>query len=518
LTTHATRSSGASRDSARSGSGGGGPRRRPRAQGGGRSSRPAPVAEKSPLDRALDASAATELVIPESFGAFGLPPRLVDNLEQRGITVPTAIQARTLGDSLAGRDVLGRASTGSGKTLAFGIPLLARLAQSSKAVPTKPSGLVLVPTRELAEQVRNALAPLAQTIGRTVTAVYGGASIPSQINALARGVDVVVATPGRLEDLIARKSCDLSQVEITVLDEADYMADLGFMPAVTRLLDQVPDGGQRLLFSATLDRGVDALVRRYLVDPAVHAVASADTPVESMDHLGFEVGAEDKPDVAAVVAARHGRTLIFVRTKHGADRLAKRLDKAGLAAAAIHGNRSQGQRQRALDDFAAGRVPVLVATDVAARGIHVDGVDLVVHYDPPADHKDYLHRSGRTARAGARGTVLSLVVPGERRDAEAMHRKLSTGAAFVPVTTDSEPVRELVESGTPIVVIQRPVARAEHGYSDAPGQPRRSGGPRRDGVGGRGSGGRGGSGRPGSGGAGGGRGRGPRDRSGQPRT
>jgi superfamily II DNA/RNA helicase len=351
---------------------------------------------------------------------------------------------------------------------------------------------VLVPTRELAEQVRGALAPLAQTLGLTVAAVYGGVSIPRQVDALARGADVVVATPGRLEDLIARHACDLGGVRVTVLDEADHMADLGFLPAVTRLLDQVPAGGQKLLFSATLDRGVAGLVTRYLVEPAVHAVASAATPVDGMDHLAFEVAAEAKTDVATEVARRDGRTLIFVRTKHGADRLARRLDRGGVAAAAIHGNRSQSQRQRALQDFAAGRVPVLVATDVAARGIHVDGVDLVVHYDPPADHKDYLHRSGRTARAGARGTVLSLVLPEERRDAERLHATLDTGTTVVTVAPGAAPVRELAASGTPLPApapAAPPVARpaADHPRPGRRGRGAR-GGPRTPGRGSRHSG------------------------------
>ncbi|MGF1664480.1 MAG: DEAD/DEAH box helicase [Kineosporiaceae bacterium] len=445
---------------------GSGPRRRSGGRTGGRprtaTRAPAPRAPRpSELDLALDAAAAADQPTPASFRGFGLSEDLVVTLERRGIRVPSPIQARTLPDALAGRDVLGRARTGSGKTLAFGVPMLALLARGPRARATRPTGLVLVPTRELAEQVRNALAPLAQTLGLAVAAVYGGASIPRQVDALTRGADVVVATPGRLEDLVARGSCHLGEVRVAVLDEADFMADLGFLPAVTRILDQVPGGGQKLLFSATLDRGVDALVRRYLSDPAVHAVASAETPVDSMDHLAFEVTHDDKTDVAAEVAARHGRTLFFVRTKHGADRLTKRLARNGVSAAAIHGNRSQPQRQRALDDFAAGRVPVLVATDVAARGIHVDDVDLVVHYDPPADHKDYLHRSGRTARAGARGTVLSILLPDERRDAERMYRHLSTGTSVVAVAPGTEAVRALASSGTPITVVERPAPRPE---------------------------------------------------------
>ncbi len=466
----------------------GGPRRRPAGSSGTRrrsssSTRQPPRApEPSVLDRALDAAAATAQPTPASFRGFGLAEELVVTLERRGIRVPSAIQARTLPDALAGRDILGRAQTGSGKTLAFGIPVLAGLSAGAKARPGHPGALILVPTRELAEQVKEAMAPLAQTVGRSVTAVYGGASIPRQVEALNRGVDVVVATPGRLEDLIARRSCSLSEVRVTVLDEADFMADLGFMPAVTRILDQVPTGTQRMLFSATLDRGVDALVRRYLVEPAVHAVASPATRVDSMDHLAFEVDTENKNDIAYEVAKRDGRTLFFVRTKHGADRLAKRLSKDGVSAGAIHGNLSQSQRQRALDAFSAGRIPVLVATDVAARGIHVDAVDLVVHYDPPADHKDYLHRSGRTARAGARGTVLSLVLPAERSAIAAIHRRLETGTTTVVVDQTHEAVRELAASGTPVILKAEPVREPERAerprYGRGPtagGRPRRNG-------------------------------------------
>lgn len=436
----------------------GGPRRRPT---GGPRRRPsgasAPrVPQPSALDLALDAAAAAPQPTPPSFRGFGLAEPMIITLERRGITVPSPIQARSLPDALAGHDILGRAQTGSGKTLAFGIPMLTNLAAGPKARPNRPLGLILVPTRELAEQVKDALAPLAHTLNRSVTAVYGGASIPRQVDALNRGADVVVATPGRLEDLIARRSCALGEVNVTVLDEADFMADLGFMPAVTRILDQVQPGTQRMLFSATLDRGVDALVTKYLVDPAVHAVASPAARIDSMDHLTFEVDAETKADVAAEVAARQGRTLFFVRTKHGADRLAKRLTRGGLSAGAIHGNLSQSQRQRALDAFAAGRVPVLVATDVAARGIHVDAVDLVVHYDPPADHKDYLHRSGRTARAGARGTVLSLVLPSERSGIAAIHRRLETGTTAVVVDPRHAAVRELASSGTPVIITAEP--------------------------------------------------------------
>jgi superfamily II DNA/RNA helicase len=315
------------------------------------------------------------------------------------MSAPFAIQTRAIPDALSGRDVLGRGATGSGKTLAFGLPMLSRLVGGERLRGT-PRGLVLVPTRELAQQVSDALAPLAQALDLKVTTVYGGASMGRQIDQLRRGVDVVVATPGRLQDLIDQRECTLEALQITVLDEADHMADLGFMPAVTALLDMTADGTQRLLFSATLDRGVDKLVRQYLVDPAVHAVASADSTVTTMDHRVYAVQGDAKVDISAEIAARPGRTLFFVRTKHGADRLAMQMRKVGVEAAAIHGNLTQHARKRALENFTTGHARVLVATDVAARGIHVDDVDLVVHYDPPADHKDYLHRSGRTARAG----------------------------------------------------------------------------------------------------------------------
>ncbi|MEP6853388.1 MAG: DEAD/DEAH box helicase [bacterium] len=348
------------------------------------------------------------------FTDLGLPRRLTDALFTAGIRTPFPIQAAVIGDVLAGRDVLGRAATGSGKTLAFGLPLLARL-EGSRATARRPRGLVLVPTRELAMQVTDALTPLARACGLTVRLVAGGLPIGSQISALASGVDVLVCTPGRLEDLLERRACDLGAVEVSVLDEADHMADLGFLPAVRRILNRTPAGGQRLLFSATLDGDVATLVAAYLQDPAAHAVASATAQVDTMSHHLFTVSSGDKVDLAARIGSREGRTLMFVRTKHGADRLARQLGKVGVAAGALHGGRSQPQRTRALSAFREGSVPVLVATDVAARGIHIDDVSLVLHVDPPADHKDYLHRSGRTARAGASGTVVVLATPEQER-------------------------------------------------------------------------------------------------------
>jgi superfamily II DNA/RNA helicase len=413
---------------------------------------PAPV--KSDLEIALDAAAELAAADPQAdatFASIGVPQKLVTALERRGMTAPFAIQTRAIPDALAGRDVLGRAQTGSGKTLAFGLPLLARLA-GGKRRGGRPRGLVLVPTRELAQQVHDALQPLAQGLDVKLCAVYGGASMGRQIDQLRRAVDIVVATPGRLQDLIEQGECSLAEVQVVVLDEADHMADLGFLPVVTMLLGMTPADGQRLLFSATLDRGVDKLVRQFLNDPAMHAVASDTSHVELMDHRVFAVSHDSKVEIAAEIAARPGRTLIFVRTKHGADRLALQLRRTGVEAGAIHGNLTQNARKKALDMFSRGQARVLVATDVAARGIHVDDVDLVVHYDPPADHKDYLHRSGRTARAGASGTVLSLLLSDQVREHQRMRERAGIEANAQSVTPGHPAVREIAESGEQIVV------------------------------------------------------------------
>ena len=374
-----------------------------------------------------------------SFAELGIPTSLTAVLAARGITTPRPIQARTLPDALAGRDVLGRAETGSGKTLAFGLPLLARTASGSgRRRPGTPRGLVLVPTRELADQVHDELLPLAAVLGLRLLAVYGGVPLGRQARALRGGIDVVVATPGRLLDLLGQGACSLDQVGITVLDEADHMADMGFLPAVTSLLDQVPAGGQRLLFSATLDGQVDTLVRRYLTDPVRHQLAPTAAGTARMDHQIRSVRASDKVAVAAELAAGPGRTLVFVRTKHRAARLARQLEHAGVRAGALHGNLTQPARTRALAAFAAGTVPVLVATDIAARGIHVDGIELVVHFDPPAEPKAYLHRSGRTARAGAAGTVITLALPEQASEVAKLHRR----AQVSPPGRAGEPVRQ----------------------------------------------------------------------------
>jgi superfamily II DNA/RNA helicase len=426
-----------------------GPSRRPT----GRSS---PAAPRRPQPSELDLALTAALSAPApaadmTFAQLGLPEALVTTLTRRGMLAPFAIQARTLPDALAGRDILGRAQTGSGKTLGFGLPMLARLADTvGERVERSPRGLVLVPTRELARQVADVLAPLGHAVGVRLTTVYGGAPMGKQIDALRRGVDLVVATPGRLIDLLERGAVRLDRVVISVLDEADHMADLGFLPAVTQILDQTVPGGQRMLFSATLDRGVDKLVTRYLTDPGIHAVASANAPVELADHRVFVIPGAEKVAVAAEIASRPARTLFFVRTKHGADRLALQLTRAGAPAAAIHGNLNQNQRQRALAGFAAGHPRVLVATDVAARGIHVDDVDLVVHFDPPNDSKDYLHRSGRTARAGASGTVLSLVEPGQVRLLANLHDEAGVNPVSHRVASGHEAVQEIATSGEPV--------------------------------------------------------------------
>jgi superfamily II DNA/RNA helicase len=436
-------------------------RGRPDRASQGRPGRPArPAARRRPaaapdgphgeLDRAL--AAAADVPAPETtFHELGLPARLVSALADRGIDEPFAIQARVLPDALAGRDVLGRAQTGSGKTLAFGLPILARLAAAPARRREKaPRALVLVPTRELASQVADVLAPLGQPLGVTVTTVYGGVSIGRQIDRMRRGVDIVVATPGRLIDLLDRHAATLDGIEITVLDEADHMADLGFMPAVTRILDATPPGGQRMLFSATLDRAVGRLVTAYLSDPALHAVTPESINGGTTEHSVLVLSAEDKIPVAVEIASRPARTLFFVRTKHGADRLARQFDRAGIEAAAIHGNLNQNQRQRALAGFAAGRPRVLVATNVAARGIHVDDIELVVHFDPPNDSKDYLHRSGRTARAGASGKVIALAEHAQVRDIERLHDAAGITPATHHVRAGHHVVRELATSGTPI--------------------------------------------------------------------
>ncbi|NJP48132.1 DEAD/DEAH box helicase [Actinacidiphila epipremni] len=436
---------------------------------------------------ALPVAGTPPLPAVETFDALEMPAPLLAELVRQGVTVPFPIQAATLPNSLAGRDVLGRGRTGSGKTLAFGLALLARTA-GQRAEPGRPLAMVLVPTRELAQQVTDALTPYARVLRLRLATVVGGVSIGRQASALRSGAEVVVATPGRLKDLLARGECRLDQVAITVLDEADQMADMGFMPQVTELLDQVRPGGQHMLFSATLDRNIDLLVRRYLTDPVVHSVDPSAGAVSAMEHRVLRVQETDKRSVVTEIAARDGRVLLFVDTKRSADRLTQHLLKNGVRAAALHGGKSQPQRTRTLALFKTGHVCVLVATNVAARGIHVDNLDLVVNVDPPADHKDYLHRAGRTARAGESGSVVTLVMPEQRRE---MDRVMAT-AGISPQTTAVRPGEAELSrvtgartpSGVP-VTITAPVeetarrtaaSRAGGGRS---GRSRRSGGPAR---------------------------------------
>ncbi|MFF1695034.1 DEAD/DEAH box helicase [Streptomyces sp. NPDC058257] len=378
---------------------------------------------------ALPVTVTPALPAVESFADLAMPAPLLTALGREGVTQPFPIQGATLPNSLAGRDVLGRGRTGSGKTLAFGLAMLART-EGQRAEPRQPLALVLVPTRELAQQVTDALTPYARALRLKLATVVGGMSIGRQAGALRAGAEVVVATPGRLKDLIDRGDCRLNQVGITVLDEADQMADMGFMPQVTALLDQVRPEGQRMLFSATLDRNVDLLVRRYLTDPVVHSVDPSQGAVTTMEHHVLHVHGADKHRTTTEIAARDGRVIMFLDTKHAVDRLTEHLLSSGVRAAALHGGKSQPQRTRTLSHFKTGHVTVLVATNVAARGIHVDNLDLVVNVDPPTDHKDYLHRGGRTARAGESGSVVTLVTPNQRRDMS----RLMVAAGITPQT------------------------------------------------------------------------------------
>ncbi|MFG2946545.1 DEAD/DEAH box helicase, partial [Streptomyces adustus] len=388
-----------------------------------------------------------------TFADLGLPEGVVRKLAQNGVTVPFPIQAATIPDALAGKDILGRGRTGSGKTLSFGLPTLATLA-GGRTQKHKPRAVILTPTRELAMQVADALQPYGDVLGLKMKVVCGGTSMGNQIYALERGVDVLVATPGRLRDIINRGACSLEDVQIAVLDEADQMSDLGFMPEVTELLDQVPAGGQRMLFSATMENEIKTLVDRYLNAPVSHEVDAAQGAVTTMSHHILIVKPKDKAPVTAAIASRKGRTIIFVRTQLGADRVAEQLRDAGVKADALHGGMTQGARTRTLADFKDGYVNVLVATDVAARGIHVDGIDLVLNVDPAGDHKDYLHRAGRTARAGRTGTVVSLSLPHQRRQifrlmedagVDAGRHIIQGGTAFEPEVAEITGARSMTE-------------------------------------------------------------------------
>ncbi|QEU93353.1 DEAD/DEAH box helicase [Streptomyces kanamyceticus] len=412
-------------------------------------------ADAAEAEVATDAAEADADAEPElTFGDLGLPEGIVRKLAQNGVTTPFPIQAATIPDALAGKDILGRGRTGSGKTLSFGLPMLATLASDGRTEKKKPRGVILTPTRELAMQVADALQPYGDVLGLKMKVVCGGTSMGNQIYALERGVDILVATPGRLRDLINRGACSLENTQIAVLDEADQMSDLGFLPEVTELLDQVPGGGQRMLFSATMENEISTLVKRYLNNPVTHEVDSAQGNVTTMTHHILIVKPRDKAPVTAAIAARKGRTIIFVRTQLGADRIAEQLCESGVKADALHGGMTQGARTRVLEDFKKGYVNALVATDVAARGIHVDGIDLVLNVDPAGDHKDYLHRSGRTARAGRSGTVVSLSLPHQRRQifrlmedagVDASRHIINGGGTFDPEVAEITGARSMTE-------------------------------------------------------------------------
>jgi len=382
-----------------------------------------------------------------SFAELGVPAAIVAALEQARIRQPFPIQAETIPDLLAGKDVIGRAPTGSGKTLAFGIPLVAACHAAGPARKKRPTALVLAPTRELAAQIADELTPLVRAVDRSILAVYGGVGLKPQIDRLSKGVDLLVATPGRLEDLIQQRVVSLAEVENVVVDEADRMADMGFLPAVRRLLDQTDPSRQTVLYSATLDGEVAKITRAYQHDPVRHEVGEATPDLTKMEHHFWMLPRAERIRLCASVVATFGRTIVFTRTRHGADRAARQLTNAGVKAVPIHGNRSQAQRQRALGDFATGKAHALVATDVAARGIHVDAVECVVHFDPVDEDSAYVHRSGRTARAGARGVVVSFVDPSQAKAVQAMMRRLDLpqqiteppGLEFEPEALSGDP-------------------------------------------------------------------------------
>ena len=398
--------------------------------------RPTPTA---PADASVD-----ETATGPSFAELGVPAALTRLLAEGGVTSPFPIQAATLPDSLAGRDVLGRGRTGSGKTLAFALPVLTRLSQSGTSrQPKRPRALILAPTRELALQIEMALKPLAEALDLRTMSIFGGVGQNPQVTKLSRGVDIVVACPGRLEDLIAQGHARLDAVEITVLDEADHMADLGFLPGVKRIMDKTPEDSQRLLFSATLDNGIDVLVRRYLTNPITHSVDSEQSPVGTMDHHVFHVTAADRLPVLVDLTSAPGRTIVFTRTKYRAKTLTKQLISSGVPAVEMHGNLSQNVRVRNLAAFSEGRAVALVATDIAARGIHVDEVTLVIHADPPTEHKAYLHRSGRTARAGNEGTVVTIATEAERKEVSQLTRKAGISPTVTAVRSGHSLLAEL---------------------------------------------------------------------------
>ncbi len=467
-----TPSSGASRRNPR--------RRRPSGAPGGSNNNTASIdtrgaGQASAMDAADLVPSSAPVAPAADFTELNVPAPIVASLTRDGILTPFPIQTATLPDSLAGRDVLGRGKTGSGKTIAFAIPTVVRLAESgAKRETKKPRALILVPTRELANQVAETITPIAAAMGQKVAVVFGGVGQGPQVTALRLGVDILVACPGRLEDLISQRHCRLDLVEVTVLDEADHMADLGFLPAVKRLLDQTPANAQRLLFSATLDNGIDVLVKRYLTNPVVHSVDPAVAPVSTMTHHVFAVSIADKPAVIKELAQGVDRALLFMRTKHGAKKLAKTLSMAGIPAVEMHGNLSQNARERNLESFSEGTTRVLVATDIAARGIHVDDIALVIHVDPPAEHKAYLHRSGRTARAGAEGIVVTLMTPDQVGDVKALARAAKIEPIITRVAPGHAMLEHLVGIAAPLVRYSAPI--------ETPQGPGRSGGGRSTGA------------------------------------
>ena len=434
-----------------------------------------------------------------TFASLGVPVSLTAVLAASGITVPTPIQAATLPDSLAGRDVLGRGRTGSGKTYAFLLPMLTRLVASKTTRQSrKPRALILAPTRELANQIQASMTPLAKPLGINSLTIFGGVGQNPQVSALRGGVDVVVACPGRLEDLLGQGALTLDAIEITILDEADHMADMGFLPGVRRIMDRTPKSGQRMLFSATLDAGVDVIVKRFLTNPVTHQADSATSQISTMSHHIFHVRADSRLPVLVDLTSAPGRTMIFTRTKHGAKKLSKQLNASGIPTVELHGNLSQNARTRNMDAFQAGAASTLVATDIAARGIHVDDVNLVIHADPPVEHKAYLHRSGRTARAGAKGIVITLMTDDQMSDV----RDLTRRAGIKATTTRLDATHPLLRQLAPgertlteplVLAVEESSTPRRHGGSRSGGA--RSGG----GAGGRATSGRGGAPRNGTG-------------------
>jgi superfamily II DNA/RNA helicase len=408
--------------------------------------------------------------VATTFRELGVPAALDNALSAQGILSPFPIQVATLPDAIAGHDILGRGQTGSGKTLAFSLALLSNIA-GKQANPHKPLALILTPTRELAQQIDEVLLPLARSVGHASVVVAGGMSYSKQITAMRKGTAILVATPGRLIDLLNKGEVQLDQLQITVLDEADQMADMGFLPVVQEILDQAKQGGQRLLFSATLDRGVDALVRRYLKNPKTHSLQNDRASVSTMEHYLIVMDPSEKDEVTAQIAARNGKTILFVKTQRGADRLADKLAHAGVAVGALHGGKSQAVRTRTLALFKESENAALVATDVAARGIHVDGISLVVHVDPAQDHKDYLHRSGRTARAGESGTVVSLATTRQQKSVKSLTVRAGVNPATVYVKPGSEDLMRVTgaqqPSGIPYVqpVVEAPKRAPRKGGS-----------------------------------------------------